>query len=249
MLVHLADAGYAVHLLSSESTRDGAVDVVPETDAALDLLAEAGTGDDGELDLLVHAAHAPASQGGLVVAVLVDRDEEAVRRVASLRQPGSTGLAVVLDTATFGDREPRAGAATQEPSGDAGAYAEMLRLAGWHAVTVTAGQRVAPVWQSLTARGWRPDDPGAGRRRGRRAAGDDVRGLRGDDADDAASWLAPAFWCSVVVVLVGAGCAGSPPAARSCCSASCSSGRTSSSPSPSRAPCAAGCRGRGPPRR
>ncbi|GAA1905364.1 DUF58 domain-containing protein [Lapillicoccus jejuensis] len=155
VLVHLAEAGFAVHLVSSESTRDGAVEVVPDTDAALDLLAEARTGGDGELDLLVHAAHVPASQGGLVVAVLADRDEEAVRQVASLRQPGSTGLAVVLDTATFGDRD--AGSASRadpgSPGDDATAYADMLRIAGWHAVTVPAGQRVAGVWQALTARG------------------------------------------------------------------------------------------------
>ena len=74
-----------------------------DADHALDLLAEAETGPELELAELVRAAHPVTASGGLVVAILADRDEESLRQVASLRQPGGSGLAIVLDTATFAD--------------------------------------------------------------------------------------------------------------------------------------------------
>ena len=74
-----------------------------DADHALDVLAEAETGPERELAELVRAAHPVTASGGLVVAILADRDEESLRQVASLRQPGGSGLAIVLDTATFAD--------------------------------------------------------------------------------------------------------------------------------------------------
>ena len=74
-----------------------------DADHALDVLAEAETGPELELAELVRAAHPVTASGGLVVAILADRDEESLRQVASLRQPGGSGLAIVLDTATFAD--------------------------------------------------------------------------------------------------------------------------------------------------
>jgi len=61
--------------------------------------------------------------------------------VASLRQPGTTGLALVLDARSFG---PTA-ADDVEPHVDA------LRLAGWRAVPVDRDEDVAHVWAMLTA--------------------------------------------------------------------------------------------------
>jgi hypothetical protein len=61
--------------------------------------------------------------------------------VASLRQPGTTGLAFVLDSQSFGSTT----ADEVEPHVDA------LRLAGWRAVSVTRGQDVSHAWAVLTA--------------------------------------------------------------------------------------------------
>jgi len=144
LVTHLAAGGYAVHLVSSESLRSGAVEAVAEVDSILELLAEAATADDHTIDELVRAGSAVAAAGGLVVAVLADHDDEACRRVASLRQSGGTGLAVVLDTASFGDGQaPRL----------APALAEVLHLSGWSAVTVRAGGTMAQAWAALTTRG------------------------------------------------------------------------------------------------
>lgn len=150
LLTHLADAGYAVHLVSAESIRSGVVASVAELDTALEMLAEASTSDDRALDELVRAAGTVAATGGLVVAVLADHDDEAFRRVASLRQSGGTGLAVVLDSASFGDG-PGAGGAGHD--GEARALAELLHLSGWSAVTVRAGGSMASAWAALTTRG------------------------------------------------------------------------------------------------
>ncbi|MDQ2757316.1 MAG: DUF58 domain-containing protein [Actinomycetota bacterium] len=144
LVTHLASGGYAVHLVSAESVRGGGVESVADIDVALELLAEAATADDHTLDELVRAGSAVAAAGGLVVAVVADHDEEALRRVASLRQSGGTGLAVVLDTASFGDGHA---------PGAAPALAELLHLSGWSAVTVRAGGTTAQAWAALTTRG------------------------------------------------------------------------------------------------
>ena len=91
------------------------------------------------------AAHPVTASGGLVVAVLADRDEESLRQVASLRQPGGSGLAIVLDTATFAGPAP--------PSSDSRAesMAGLVAAAGWSTVVVRAGTGVGAVWSALTA--------------------------------------------------------------------------------------------------
>ena len=96
VVTHLAGLGYATHLICSETVHDGQAAMTTDADHALDLLAEAETGPETELAELVRAAHPVTASGGLVVAVLADRDEESLRQVASLRQPGGSGLAIVL---------------------------------------------------------------------------------------------------------------------------------------------------------
>lgn len=143
---HLSAFGYAIHLVSSETVHDGQAASTTEPEAALDTLAVASLGASHQLEELVHAAHQVTASGGLVVAVVADRDEEALRHVASLRQPGSRGLALVLDTSSFGSAQgPRS-------SSRAETFAELLHTAGWSATVVQAGTRVADVWSDLTAR-------------------------------------------------------------------------------------------------
>lgn len=145
ILTHLAASGYAVHLVSLESVHDGQAAASTEADAALDLLADARMGDDHDLGDLVRAGHQVAASGGLVIAVLADRDEQSLRQVASMRQAGGTGIAMVLDTATFAD--------ARRTGGDAAAYSEILHLAGWNAIPVAAADPVASIWAALTTKG------------------------------------------------------------------------------------------------
>jgi len=147
MVAHLGGLGYAVHVISSETVHDGQAAHTTELEAALDVLAEAAPGPAPELEDLVRAAHPLTASGGLVVAVVANRDEEMLRQVASLRQPGGTALAMVLDTATFADGRRRSGPR------DAESLAEVFRLAGWSAGTVAAGSSVDRAWSALTSRG------------------------------------------------------------------------------------------------
>jgi hypothetical protein len=96
------------------------------------------------------------------VAILADQDEEALRQVASLRQPGGSGLAVVLDTPTFADgtrrgsHTSRAGRSTgsqRGPGPAATAYAELLHTAGWSVAVAEQGDPVPNAWSALTTRG------------------------------------------------------------------------------------------------
>jgi uncharacterized protein (DUF58 family) len=167
VVTHLAGLGYATHLICSETVHDGQAAMTTDADHALDVLAEAETGPDTELGELVRAAHPVTASGGLVVAILADRDEEALRQVASLRQPGGSGLAIVLDTGSFADGSPssspassRSNRSTSAPSAraravatSATAYGELLRTAGWSVAVAAQGDGIPDVWAALTTRG------------------------------------------------------------------------------------------------
>ncbi len=147
VVAHLSGFGYAIHLISAETVHDGQAAESTEPDRALEVLADAALGPAQRFEELVSAAHQVTASGGLVVAVLADRDEEILRQVASLRQPGGTGLAMVLDTATFDGRRQDGW------SESAMAFTDVLHIAGWSASLVRSGQPVAHVWEGLTSRG------------------------------------------------------------------------------------------------
>lgn len=101
---HLVLDGFVVHLLTDTTLRDGSTDHPVELDAALDALARVQPEQDSRLDRLAAAA-APFTTGGvLVVAAVVAHDEEALRTLAAIRQPGSRAMAFVLDPEKFGSR-------------------------------------------------------------------------------------------------------------------------------------------------
>ena len=78
---------------------------------------------------------------GFLVAIVGPSGRELTSRVASLRQPGTTGLALVLDARGFGETQ----AEEAEP------HVDSLRLAGWRAVAVERDEDVAHAWAVLTA--------------------------------------------------------------------------------------------------
>ncbi len=138
---HLAESGYAVHLVCAETVDSGrAADPMP-VDEILDALAVTQLRDDSGEDEILRAAQALAAAGGLVVAIVGPFDPEVTSRVASLRQPGTTGLALVVDARSFGTTD----------SDDALGHVDALRMAGWRAVTATRDDDVAHAWAVLTA--------------------------------------------------------------------------------------------------
>jgi uncharacterized protein (DUF58 family) len=142
--VHLLEQGYAVHLVTDETAEDGRATASMEVDPLLDVLAMAEPGSDDQFADVLQAAHPITASGGLVLAVVTELDEELARRVASLRQPGGTALAVVLDPDGFGaTRRRRTG-----PSETA--CVPVLRGAGWSVAVVGSGEDLAAVWGVLS---------------------------------------------------------------------------------------------------
>lgn len=146
---HLLDLGYAVHLVSDETAEDSRAATALEVDPLLDVLAMATPGSDDQFGEVLHAAHPVTASGGLILAVVTELDEELARRVASLRQPGGTALAIVLDPRGFGSAHRRHGVAEEL------ACVPVLRGAGWSVTAVSSGDDIASVWSVLSASGRR----------------------------------------------------------------------------------------------
>jgi uncharacterized protein (DUF58 family) len=159
--VHLLERAYAVHLICDETAEDSRATTALEVDPLLDVLAMAETGSDDQFAEVLQAAHPVTASGGLVLAVLTDLDEELARRVAALRQPGGTALAILLDPHGFsaGRRRASAGAGQDEVArtarADELACVSVLRGAGWTVAVVGAGDDIASVWHALSATGHR----------------------------------------------------------------------------------------------
>ena len=135
---HLVANGFVVHLLTDATLRDGAADHPIELDETLTALARVRPEEDSRLDRLTAAA-SPFTVGGvLVVAAVVAHDEEALRGLAAIRQPGSRALAFVLDPARFG------GSSTDEPP------TGVLADAGWRSVVVGSHTDVAHAWAAIS---------------------------------------------------------------------------------------------------
>lgn len=140
---HLCEQGYAVHLVTDETADDGRAGMAIDLDHALEVLAETHTGQVEQFAEVLHSAHPVTSSGGLVIAIVTELDEDLARQVAALRQPGGTGLALVLDAASLAAGRPPAG----QPSEPA--CVAVLRSAGWSAVVVRADDEVATAWTAL----------------------------------------------------------------------------------------------------
>ncbi|MDN5795247.1 MAG: DUF58 domain-containing protein [Intrasporangium sp.] len=138
---HLIDSGYAVHLVCVETVDATRAGDPMGRGEILDVLAVTQPrADTGEDDVL-RAAQALTDAGGFVVAVVGPSDPEVTARVASLRQVGTTGLAVVLDAASFGPAPD---------VDDVGSHVDVLRLAGWRAVPACRGDTISRTWDALT---------------------------------------------------------------------------------------------------
>jgi uncharacterized protein (DUF58 family) len=137
--VHLAGHGYALHLVSTETVREGRAGSVLALGTVLRQLALA-LPEAADLGPVLRAARSLAA--GVVVAVVSDGDPAAFHPYARARPAGTTGVMLVLDAPSF------AGAV-----GDGGAdqIADVARAAGWRTHVVTAGTDVATAWRRATA--------------------------------------------------------------------------------------------------
>jgi uncharacterized protein (DUF58 family) len=144
--VHLSGQGYALHLVSSETTAEGEATQTVEIDNALASLAVAQLGTARQFDEVLRSAHPLTAAGGLVIAIVTDHDEAVLRRIAALRQPGGSGLLFLLDSASFPRRPPG------PPSDQTLALVGMLAAAGWGTCVVGSGVTVAQAWNAVSAR-------------------------------------------------------------------------------------------------
>ena len=146
---HLAHAAYAVHLVSRETVQDGParrdVDIDPRSSRS-PWRPTAPTPVRGR----AQAASPLTSAGGLVIAVATDLDEQVLRQVASLRQPGGTGCSWCWTPDGFSAARRR----TPHRSEDL-ACIPVLRWAGWGVTLVRSGDDLATVWSALSGTGTR----------------------------------------------------------------------------------------------
>jgi uncharacterized protein (DUF58 family) len=142
---HLSGLSFAIHLVTSETAIGGEATHTIEIDSALALLAVAQLGTNQELEEVVRSAQPLTLVGGLVIAIVTDRDEDALQRIAALRHPSGTGLLFLLDSASFGRGQP------WPPTDQTLALASLFGAAGWSTCIVGAGVTVAQAWDTVSA--------------------------------------------------------------------------------------------------
>lgn len=143
---HLADAGYAVGLVTATGSRHGTSSHAAhdrgragDTHALLDTLAVLDTSP---------APHWEGSwlddtgAGGVLVAVLGHVTDDDRRLLARLRRHAGVALAVVLDTPAW-----HHGRTDQAPSGQV--LADWLATQGWRTTTLGPRDRLSETWRAL----------------------------------------------------------------------------------------------------
>lgn len=147
VLVHLVDGAHAVHLLTADPGDDTGVRHDDTVDGGLDALARVGLGTDDGTRAVLHAASGLTGQGGLVVYVGGPLSDDDAHTLAALRQPGSTGVALVVDPTRFG----RTAGGDRPAEGGAAATVATLRGSGWLASAADAGTGPAEAWSGTVS--------------------------------------------------------------------------------------------------
>ena len=144
---HVVDGGYAVHLLTADPGSDSGIHHDETLDHGLETLARVTLGPDDGLRAVLHAASVLTSQGGLVVYVGGPLTDDDARTLAALRQPGSAGVALVVDRDAFAARGRRG---SHSDAGDrAATTAAIVQASGWMATVVDARTSPAAAWGTV----------------------------------------------------------------------------------------------------
>ena len=151
VLVHLVESTYAAHLLTADESSETGAHHDQGVEAGLDTLARVELGADDGVRSLLHSAHGLTAEGGLVVYVGGPLPDEDATSLAALRQPGSTGVALLVDPEAFAHGARRRGGGTPGPTaeGPAAATAASLRSSGWLTVVVDASTTPGAAWSSV----------------------------------------------------------------------------------------------------
>ena len=143
---HVVGAGYAVHLLTADAGSDTGVRHDDSHEEGLETLARVTLQSPESLRAVLHAASVLTSQGGLVVFIGGPIDDVDGRSLAALRQPGSTGAAIVIDPASFGGHQRRGGG---DDVASASASVAALHSNGWLATVVDAQTTASLAWGAV----------------------------------------------------------------------------------------------------
>lgn len=138
---HLAADGFAVHLLTDVTVRDGTAERPLDLDEVLSVLACARLEPTDSLEMLSAAAHAFTSGGVLIIAAVVAHHEQALQALAGIREPGSAAYAFVLHPSELESSDGRRSRADR-----AGL---VLAETGWQTTRVTPTTPIPQAWEDL----------------------------------------------------------------------------------------------------
>lgn len=147
---HLAANGFLVHLITDATLSQGTADEPIDVDEVMAVLARARTGPSDRLAALAHAAHAFTSGGVHLIAAVVAKDEQQLRELAAVAEPGSHAMALVLDPVAFesdadlGDEDPGLGPARRTAD-----LARVLGETGWQTTPVGPRTPIPQAWADL----------------------------------------------------------------------------------------------------
>lgn len=142
---HLITEGFVVHLVTDSTLRDGSAAHPVDLDSMLTALARVQPEGDARLDRLAAAATSFTAGGVLAVAAVVAHDEQALRTLASIRQPASRALAFVLNP----ESSMSAGHGSPDQPAEGG-LTGLLAEAGWRTVVCTPHTDPARAWVGMT---------------------------------------------------------------------------------------------------
>ncbi len=142
--VRLGEIAYSIHLASPATAAAQQVERPVPAAQVVRWLAVADTDTDDAHRVSVALAHDVVRTGAIIVAIVTDLEGDAAT-IARMRQSGASGIAMVLDTASFEDRQAA-------PSRTAESIREELAAAGWRALIVRSDTDIRQAWQTVAAR-------------------------------------------------------------------------------------------------
>ena len=140
---HLVGLGYVVRLVDGPDQHPWSDPAADGDGPVLDQLAVLEAGNLGCLAAGIGLARA-SQRGGLLVAIVGRLDDQTTEELARLRRQGTSCVALVLDTPTFGP-----GPVSASYGAEHDRAATILRQAGWAVAGARSGDSVPQAWERL----------------------------------------------------------------------------------------------------